>query len=62
MGIKHRSEFKHLFTNSACFHCAILKALHNSREKTANKSGDIQFYLQNFQNEIFQIFKMFKTT
>ena len=41
-------------------YCAILKALHGFQEKRAHKSRDMQFFLQNFQNEIFNIFKMFK--
>ena len=41
-------------------HCAILKALHDFQEKRAHKSRDMQFFLQNFQNEIFKVFKMFK--
>ena len=58
--MKYRSEFKHGFTNHGCLHCAILKAVHGFQEKRARKSRDMQFFLQNFQNEIFKIFKMFK--
>ena len=58
--MKYRSEFKHGFTNRDCLHCAILKALHGFREKRVHKARDMQFFLQNVQNEIFQILKMFK--
>ena len=49
--MKYRLEFKHSFTNRGCLHCATLKALNGFQEK---------FFLQNVQNEIFKIFKMFK--
>ena len=58
--MKYRSEFKRGFTNRGCLHCAILKALRGFQEKRAHKSRDMQFLLQNVQNEIFKIFKMFK--
>ena len=58
--MKYRSEFKHGFTNRGCLHCAISKALHCFQEKKAQKSRDMQFFLQNVQNEIFKIFEMFK--
>ena len=40
--------------------CAILKALHDFQEKRACKWRDMHFFLQNVQNEIFMIFKIFK--
>ena len=56
--MKHRSEFKHGFTNRGCLHCAILKALHGfSGKKNPQVKG---FFLQNVQNETFLIFKMYK--
>ena len=58
--MKHRSKFKHGFTNCGCLHCAILKALHGFQEKRARKSRDMQFFLQNIQNKNFKILKMFK--
>ena len=47
------------FANRGFLHCAILKALHCFKEKRAHKSRDMQFFLQNVQNEIFKILKMF---
>ena len=41
-------------------HCAILKALYDFNEKRAHKERDMQSFLQNVQNEIFKILKMFK--
>ena len=41
-------------------HCAILKASYGFKEKRANKARDMQFFLQNVQNEIIKILKMFK--
>ena len=58
LDMKYRSEFKHGFTNRGCLHCAILKALHDFKEKRAHKSRDNQFFLGNVQNQIFKIFKM----
>ena len=49
LNMKYRSEFKHGFTNHSCLHCAILKALHGFKEKSANKARDMQFFLQNVQ-------------
>ena len=60
LDVKYRSEFKYAFTNSGCLHSPILKALHDFQKKTAHKSSDMQFFLQNVQNEIFKIFKMFE--
>ena len=59
--MKYRSELKHGFTNRDYLHCAILKALHGFQgEKGAPKSRDMQYILQNVQNEIFKIFKILK--
>ena len=58
--MKYRSEFKHGFTNRGYLHCAILKALHSFQEKRARKSRYMQFFLQNVQNQIFKISRMFK--
>ena len=58
--MKYRSEFKHGFSNRGCLQYAFLKALHGFQEKRAHKSRDMQCFLQNFQNEIFKILKMFK--
>ena len=58
--MKYRSDFKHGFTNRGCLHCVIRKALHGFKEKRAHKARDMQFFLQNFQNYIFKILKMFK--
>ena len=55
--MKYRSEFKHGFTNRRCLRCSILKPF---QEKRAHKLRDMQFFLQNVQNEIFKDFKMFK--
>ena len=61
LDMKYRSEFIHGFTNRANLHCAVLKALHSFQEKRSHKSRDMQFFLQNIQNEIFKISKMFKS-
>ena len=58
--MKFRPKFNHGFTNRGCFHCAFIKALYNFKEKRAHKAQDMQFFLQNIQNEIFKILKMFK--
>ena len=63
--MKNRSEFKHGFTNRSYLHGAILKALHGFQEKRAHKSRDMQFFLQNVQNDFLQndlkIFRMVKS-
>ena len=43
--------------NHRCLHCAILKTLYSFNEKRAKKAEDMQFFLQNVQNEIFKMFK-----
>ena len=59
---KDKSECKHGFTNRGCLHCAILKALHGFPKKRALKLRNMEFFLQNVQNEIFKIFKVFKNS
>ena len=51
--MKFRSKFNHRYTNHGCLNCAILKAY---------KAKDMKFFLQNVQNEICKILKMFKYT
>ena len=51
--MKFRSKLNHGFTNRGCLHCAILKTY---------KARDMQFSLQNVQNQIFKILKMFNKT
>ena len=58
--MKYKSEFKHGFNNRGYLHRAILKALHGFQEKRSLNSRDMQFFLQNYPNEIFKIFKMFE--
>ena len=58
--MNYRSEFQNSFTDRGYLPCAILKALHGLQKKRAHKSRDMQFLLQNVQNEIFKIFKTFK--
>ena len=60
LNMKYRSKFKHGFTNRGCLHCAILKTLHNFKEKRAHKTRNMQFFFQNAQNEIFKLLKIFK--
>ena len=54
------SKFHHGFTNRVFLYCAILKALCSFKEKRAQKVREIQFVLQNIQNMVFKILKMFK--
>ena len=49
--MKHRSEFKHGFTNRDYLHCAILKALHGFEGKKEPIS-------QGICNIFFKMFKM----
>ena len=62
--MKNISQFKHGFTNRSYLHGAVLKALHGFQEERAHMSRDMQFFLQNVQNDFFQndfeIFRMFK--
>ena len=58
--LKFRLKFNHGFTTHGCLQCAILTALYGFKEKRAHKARDSQFVFQNAENEIFEIFKMFK--
>ena len=59
--VKFRLKFNHGFTNHGYLHSAVWKALHNVKIKRAQEVRHNQFFFQNVQNnEIFQIFKMFK--
>ena len=62
--MNYRSEFQNSFTDRGYLPCAILKALHGLQKKRAHKSRDMQFLLQNVQNDLLQndlkIFRMFK--
>ena len=49
--MKLGSKFNYGFTKRACLHCAISKAY---------KGRDMQFFLQNAQNETIKFLKMFK--
>ena len=63
--MKNRPEFKHGFTNRSCLLGAILKALRGFREKRAHKSRNMQFFLEDVQNDFLQndlkIFRMVKS-
>ena len=61
LNLKFRSKFNPGFTNHGCLHCAILKALYSFNEKRDQKLRDIKFLLQNVQNKIFEILKVFKS-
>ena len=62
--MKNRLEFKRGLTNRSYLHGAILKVLHGFQEKITHKSRDMEFFLQNVQNDSlqndFKIFRMFK--
>ena len=61
MELKFRSKFNHDFTNDGYLHSAVWKALYNFKIKRAQEARHNQFFFQNVQNnEIFEIFKMFK--
>ena len=51
MNMKLGSKFNYGFTKRVCLHCAISKAY---------KGRDMQFFLQNAQNETIKFLKMFK--
>ena len=54
-------EINHDFTDHGYLHSAIWKALDKFNLKRAQEVRDKQFFFQNVQNnEIFEIFKMFK--
>ena len=45
--MKFTSKLNHSFTNCDCLHCAILKALHDFKEKKSpqgRQAGDMQFF------------------
>ena len=62
--MKNRSELKRGFSNRSYLDSAIPEALGGFQEKRSHKSRDMQFFLQNVQNDFFQndlkIFRMFK--
>ena len=61
MKLKSRSKFNHEFTNDGYLNSALGKTLYNFQIKRAQEARDNQFFFQNVQNnEIFEIFKMFK--
>ena len=62
MKLKFRSKLNHEFTNHGYLHRVVWKALYNFKIKGAQEARYNQSFFQNIQNdEIFQIFKMFKT-
>ena len=60
LSMKSISTFNNSFTSRSYLHCAILKALYSFKEKSAHKVREMQFFLQNVQNVIFKILKMFR--
>ena len=59
--LKFWSKFNNGFTNHGCLHHVFRKILYNFKIKRAHGARDNQFFFQNIHdNEIFQIFKMFK--
>ena len=56
LNMKSISKFNHNFTSRSYLHCAFLKALYIF----AHKVREMQFFLQNVQNVIFKILKMFR--
>ena len=61
MKLKFRSKFNHDFTSHGYLHSAVWKPLYNFMIKRAQEARHNQFFFQNIQNnEIFEIFKMFK--
>ena len=61
LNLKFRAKFNRGFTNHFCFHCAILKALYDFKQKRAHKEIDRQFLFQNAQNNEKSL-KCLKTT
>ena len=49
-----------IITNNGYLHCTILKALYIFMVKRTHGTRDNKFIFQNVQNEISEIFKMFK--
>ena len=61
MKLKFISKSNHEFTNHGYLHSVVWKASYNFRIKRAQEARYNQFFFQNIQNdEIFEIFKMFK--
>ena len=60
LNMKFRLIFNHGFTNRGCLHCTILKALYGFKKKRARKARGRKYFLQNVQNEIFRILKIFE--
>ena len=59
--LKFRSEFNHGFTNHGYLRIAVWKVLYNFKIKKIQRARENQFFFRNVQNnEIFEIFKMFK--
>ena len=59
--LKFRLKFNHGFTNHGYLHIAVWKVLYNIKIKKIQRARENQFFFQNVQNnEIFDIFKMFK--
>ena len=44
LNLKFGSKFNHGFTNHECFHCAIIKALHDFKVTRAQENGDYNFF------------------
>ena len=53
LNMKFRSKVNHGFT-SGCLHCAILNALYCFKVKKRPQARNMQFFLENAQNEIFE--------
>ena len=60
MKLKFRSKFNQDFTNHGYLHSAVWKALYNFKIKRAQEARHNQFFFQNFQNNIFETFRMFR--
>ena len=60
--IKHRSKFKHGFTNHGYLHCAILKALRGFQEKEPTIQGICNFFFKMFKMRFSRFSKWLKTT
>ena len=44
MNLKFGSKFNHGFTNHECFHCAIIKALHDFKVARAHENRDYNLF------------------
>ena len=60
LNLKFGSKFNLEFTIHDCLHCAILKALSDFYETRVYEARYSQVLFQNFQSEVFKIFKMFQ--